>query len=245
VPLIAAGVGVLAAGAVVAYLSMRPASPPPATAPTPSATAPTPRPALPEAPVREAPPPRRTARPAAPSAPEPAAPVAERAPTTSTLHVEADVPEAKVFVDRVSRGTTPLTLTDLPPGPHRINITAPGYDGYSEDVDLVPGERTISVSFKQVRLDTVLDVTHKHGMGSCKGRLSATPQGIRFDAADGKDTFSLPLIDIATLEVDYLEKNLRLRTRSGKTYNFTDSNADRLFAFHEDVNKARKLMATP
>jgi hypothetical protein len=207
-------------------------------------TATSPRPALPEATVRESPPPRRTERSAAASAPAPAAPVAESAPTTSTLHVEADVPEAKVFVDRISRGTTPLTLTDLPPGPHRINITAPGYDGYSEDVDLVPGERTISVSFRQVRLDAALDVTHKHGVGSCKGRLSATPQGLRFDAGDGKDSFSLPLTDIATLDVDYLEKNLRLRTKSGRTYNFTDSNADGLFAFHEDVNKARSRLAS-
>ena len=42
-------------------------------------------------------------------------------------------------------------------------------------------------------------------------------------------------------EVDYLEKNLRIKPRQGKRYDFTDpqGNADPLFVFHRDVDKAR------
>jgi hypothetical protein len=45
-------------------------------------------------------------------------------------------------------------------------------------------------------------------------------------------------------QVDYLEKNLRLALKSGKQYNFTDpeGNADRLFVFHRDVEKARERL---
>ena len=43
------------------------------------------------------------------------------------------------------------------------------------------------------RLDASIDVVHKHRMGSCKGRLTATPQGIRYDTTDKGDAFTSPL----------------------------------------------------
>jgi hypothetical protein len=41
-----------------------------------------------------------------------------------------------------------------------------------------------------------------------------------------------------------LEKNLRLALRGGKRYDFTDpeDNADHLFVFHRDVEKARERL---
>jgi hypothetical protein len=78
-------------------------------------------------------------------------------------------------------------------------------------------------------------------MGSCKGRLVATPRGLRYETANNDDGFSVPLLELATFQVDYLEKNLRLTLRGGKRYDFTDpeGNADHLFVFHRDVEKAR------
>jgi hypothetical protein len=45
--------------------------------------------------------------------------------------------------------------------------------------------------------------------------------------------------------VDYLQKNLRVKERGGKTWNFTnkEQNADPLFVFHRDVEAARKKLA--
>jgi hypothetical protein len=42
--------------------------------------------------------------------------------------------------------------------------------------------------------------------------------------------------------VDYLAKNLRVRLPKGRQFNFTDpdGNADRLFVFHRDVERARE-----
>ena len=43
--------------------------------------------------------------------------------------------------------------------------------------------------------------------------------------------------------MDYLEKNLRVKQKGGKTWNFTDknaANADALFVFHRDVEAARQ-----
>lgn len=46
-------------------------------------------------------------------------------------------------------------------------------------------------------------------------------------------------------QIDYLEKNLRIRVKRGKRYDFTDpeGNADRLFVFHRDVSQARERLA--
>jgi hypothetical protein len=101
------------------------------------------------------------------------------------------------------------------------------------------------IRFKEVRLDAALDVVHKHGMGSCRGRLVATPQGLRYQTTNKGDAFSTPLTSLEVFEVDYLKKNLRIKPKGGKTYNFTDpeENADRLFVFHRDVDKAREKIA--
>lgn len=151
-----------------------------------------------------------------------------------------------MFIDRVGVGAVPMTIPNLKPGAHRLNVSAPGYDGYSEDIDLEPGERTVRVAFKEVRLDAKMDAVHKHGMGSCKGQLVASVEGLRYVAADGKDSVAIPFADIDTFDVDVLARNLRVKTRQGRTLNFTDpgGDANRLFVFHRDVDKARKrLMA--
>jgi hypothetical protein len=172
----------------------------------------------------------------------PAEAPAEAAPTTGTLRVETDVTDATVFLDRVGLGPAPITIPNVTPGSHRLNVSATGYEGYAETIDVAPGPRTITIAFKEIKLDAKLSVVHKHGMGSCKGQLSASPQTVRYDATDGKDSFSVALTDVEALDVDYLAKNLRLKTKQGKSYNFTDpeGNADRLFVFQRDVEKARK-----
>jgi hypothetical protein len=52
------------------------------------------------------------------------------------------------------------------------------------------------------------------------------------------------LLDLETFQVDYLEKNLRVKLPKGRQFNFTDpeGNADRLFVFHRDVEKARERL---
>jgi hypothetical protein len=206
----------------------RPSEPPPAV-PTPEAKAPveTPRPA----------PRPRSAAPERPApAPEPA-PAADAA----TLQIDVDVPDAQVFVDRVFIGKAPLTTSDVKPGSHRLNVSATGYEGVAQSIEVKPGTQQVTVKLREVRLDAGLDVVHKHRMGSCKGRLVATPQGMRYDSSDKDDAFRAGLLDLDTFEVDYLNKNLRIKLKSGKSYDFTDpdGNADRLFVFHRDVDKAR------
>jgi len=155
------------------------------------------------------------------------------------LVVDADVPGAQVFLDRKFVGRTPLTLRDVAPGPHRLNLSAEGYEGRAEGVEVSAGLNEVMVRFREVRLDERLAVTHKHGLGSCRGELVASARGLRYQTDNEKDAFSLPFSALEPLEVDYLRKNLRAKQRDGRTYNFTADSADALLVFQKAVEKAR------
>ena len=220
----------------------------PAPARTPAATAPAPVVVPPPPPVAAPPPieqPRPTRRAAAPAVT--AAPPPVEAPPPAdlvTLRVDSDVAGAQVFIDRQFVGAAPVTTTDVKPGAHQINVSATGYDQYAQSIDLAPGSRDVMVRFKEVRLDAKAAVVHKHGIGSCSGTLVATPQGLRYDTTNKGDAFTVPLTNLEVFQVDYLEKNLKVKIKGGKQYNFTDpmGNADNLFVFQRDVDKARQRL---
>jgi hypothetical protein len=208
-------------------------------------------------PARPAPPPAVEPAPAAPVEPPteakarprkkvdstPAAPAAPAAPTTGELHIASDVPGAMVFLDRQYLGTAPVTASNVSPGSHQLNVSAEGHEGYSQSIQVAAGPADIMVRFKEIRLSESLDVVHKHGMGgSCEGKLQADPQGIRYETTNRDDAFTAKFSEIETFEVDYLKKNLRIKRRGGKTWNFTTKaeNADPLFVFHRNVDKVRK-----
>jgi len=155
------------------------------------------------------------------------------------LLIDADVPGAQVFLDREFVGTTPVTVRDVSPGSHRLNVSAGGYEGHAETVEVAPGPNEVTVRFREVRLDERLAVTHKHGIGSCRGQLAATASGLRYQTDNAKDAFALSFSALDPLEVDYLEKNLRVKQRGGRTWNFTADSADALLVFQKAVEKAR------
>jgi hypothetical protein len=164
----------------------------------------------------------------------------------SRLRVDSDVSGAQVFLDRKAVGTTPVDL-EVTSGTHRLNVSAEGYEMYAEDVDVPSGRRDVMVRFREVRLDAGLDVVHKHGIGSCQGRLTATPAGIRYQASRREDAFSASLEALERLEVDYLAKTLRVGLRGGRTYNFTtrEPSADALLVFQKQVEEARRRLTSP
>ena len=216
------------------------APPPAADSPPSTRTPPVDGPASP-APERTAPKrPAAAKSPATAVAPAPAA----TAPESATLTIVSDVPGAQVFLDRKFVGTAPATATDVPPGSHQLNVSAPGFDAHVETLDVTPGAREVNVRFREVRLDASIEVVHKHRIGSCRGRLVATPQGLRYETTDKADGFATPLPDLETFQVDYLAKNLRIQPRRGRRYDFADpdGNADRLFVFHRDVDRARERL---
>jgi len=243
--LIGAGVAILAGvGVVFMGGGRRDREPAPVATPAPVAAAPATRKVEPppSAPVSEPAEPRTAApRKTAPAA----APVAEAAPTLASLTLETDVPGASVFIDRQFVGNTPLTLQKLEPGTKRLQVTATGFDSVQKSVDLVAGANAVTVRIKEVSLNTRVPVVHKHRMGSCEGTLAATVEGFKYVTSHKDDSFTLTYAQAEQFAVDYLQKNLRVKQKGGKTWNFTDKNdnADALFVFHREVEAARKKLA--
>jgi hypothetical protein len=234
----------LVIGLLVILNSRRTSVEPEKPAAVPASTAPRAA-SLTASPDRPAAAPRPAARATKPGSSAPEPPIAEAPLESGTLRIDADVPKAQVFIDRQFVGTTPLTAENVKPGTHQVNVTAEGFDGIAQTIDVEPGPRDLEFRFREVRLDATLAVIHKHRMGSCQGRLVATADGIRYETADKDDAFTAPLNDLEAFQVDYQEKNLRIRLRKGKQFNFTDpdGNADRLFVFHRDVEKTRQRLA--
>jgi serine/threonine-protein kinase len=124
---------------VLAEFTLRPAkaSPSGAAADEPAArTKPTPSPRVP---------------PKAAGAPRPApTPVI----VATSLSIETRPPGARVRVDGRDVGVTPLTVTPLDPGPHRLELQLPGYRLWSSTLTLAAGQRrrlTASLERESIR----------------------------------------------------------------------------------------------
>jgi hypothetical protein len=237
---------VIAAGAGVYYVSQREPAPAPDTSaerPTP----PRPQPPVAREPIAPRDAPAATDRPVAtraPAEPDPAA-SAPPARTAGVLRVRSDVPGASVFLDRKFLGNTPLDVDGLAAGSHRLNVSVEGYEGHAQTVEIGDTPADVDVRFKDVVVNASLPVVHKHGVGSCSGRLVADAGGLRYESANASDAFAMTFAEVDTFVVDYLKKNLRVKKRGGRTWNFEDPNgqADPLFVFHRDVEKARARLA--
>ena len=94
---------------------------------------------------------------------EPAAPplVREPAPVVVTravppsflleplLRVTSDVPGASVFLNREYLGTTPFEAAEVPPGRHRLNVWAEGYEGFAQYIEIGDEPVSIDVRFSE------------------------------------------------------------------------------------------------
>jgi len=161
------------------------------------------------------------------------------------LRVTSDLDGASVFLDRDFLGTTPLEMSNLDPGQHRLNISVPGHDSFVQTIEISNDPVEVAVKFLEVRLDETVSVIHKHRMGSCAGQLVATLEGIQYET-NHKDAFSVSFSDLEEFSIDYLDHNLHIKPAGGRGYNFTDEqpNADALFVFHRDIETARARLET-
>ena len=137
------------------------AAPEPSVSAVPPAAAAIPEPAPPEAEPEAVVEPEPT--------PEAVAPAPSPLPEPVRLRVRSDVAGADVFIDRTYVGVTPFESTDVAAGPHRVNVSAPGYDGFSQDVEIGDTVTELDVAFTVAELDERVAVIHKHRFHGCPG----------------------------------------------------------------------------
>ncbi len=168
---------------------------------------------------------------------------AELVEMLGSITVESDVAGANVFLNRNFKGNTPVTISDLSPGEYSLTVSVEGRDVVSRKVEVGRRRVPVRVEFGDpaASLDVRVAVVHKHRFGSCEGTLVATPEGFDY-RTDHKDAFRLSFGQTERFEIDYLQNNLRLKVRGGRTYNFESptEDLDALFVFHRDVAAFRE-----
>ena len=242
VAIVVAGLVVVGVIAGLLYSTNR-GGPPPATQEADAGSV-APKPTLNPPPATSRPKPAASPAAAAPSSPAIAAPKAEAAPTTGTLVLESDTPDTSVFIDRKFLGTAPQTLPDVAPGEHQLIFSPTGQDSIRMTITVEPGTKTIVARFKEVQLNESVEVVHKHALGSCRGTLKASPNGLTYDTKNTEDAFTAPLTNLEIFTVNYVEKNLKVKLKGGKSYTFTEpgGTADKLYAFQQAVDKVRQRL---
>ena len=76
----------------------------------------------------------------------------------NSVYVTSDPTNAFVYLDTLYKGKTPLTITDITPGTHLVELNAPGYYTWNTTVSLTGGS-TRTVSAQMVSLTPAVTTT--------------------------------------------------------------------------------------
>jgi len=68
--------------------------------------------------------------------PQPPAPVLPPAPRYAAINVSTSPSKARVFLDGVERGTSPILMKDVPLGTHEVTVILPGYYTYTRKFEV-------------------------------------------------------------------------------------------------------------
>jgi glutaredoxin-related protein len=103
--------------------------------------------------------------------------VAQLQAASYALTVTANVRGAQVFVDRNPAGTAPVTLT-LAPGNHLVEVTAPGFGTFSQQVNLT-GNQTVAANLAQVTYKLTVNSNVANSQVFLNGDFIGTAQTTR------------------------------------------------------------------
>lgn len=123
----------------------------------------------------------------------------QAAPAPGALRVKSDVSEVEVFLDGTSVGKTPLTMSAVGAGAHRVSLTKPGYEDREEQVRVEAGATAkLFVVMKPLpqappKLPVQFYAIHQHRAGACSGILTVTSEAVDYRSLDGKDVFHIPI----------------------------------------------------
>ena len=126
--------------------------------------------------------------------------------------------DAALVAIAVVLGAVWYVLRVAPAAPEPSSGAARAVPAASATPDTPPGapvEAPVAVA--------TLDVVHKHKLGSCRGRLSATAAGLRYESSRPGDGFDVPRAAVERLAADARKKLLVVKLRGGRTYNFTEA----------------------
>ena len=126
----------------------------------------------------------------------------QAAPGPGALRVKSDASEVEVLLDGKSVGKTPLTVSEVAAGAHRLSLTKPGYEDHEEQVTVEAGVTTkLFVVMKPLpaappKLPVQFYAIHQHRAGACSGILTVTAEAVDYRSQDGRDIFHIPFAEM-------------------------------------------------
>ena len=129
----------------------------------------------------------------------------QAAPGQGALRVKSDASEVEVFLDGTSVGKTPLSVSAVAAGAHRISLTKPGYEDHEEQVTVEAGVTAkLFVVMKPLptappKLPAQFYAIHQHRAGACSGILTVTADAVDYRSHDGKDVFHIPFAEMRSV----------------------------------------------
>jgi hypothetical protein len=122
-----------------------------------------------------------------------------------SLRVKTDVAEVQVLLDGQAVGQTPVTVTPVPAGQHRVTLIKAGYEDHIEEVEVQPGAAArMFVVMKRSAvplppLPVSYRALHQHRLGLCLGNLTVTAEAVDYRSDVGEDVFHIPIRDIRSV----------------------------------------------
>ncbi|MCS7201441.1 MAG: PEGA domain-containing protein [Dictyoglomus sp.] len=128
-------------------------------------------------------------------------------PLLGMINVFSNPSGAEVYIDRVYRGKTPLSLSDVPSGTYDIRVVLSGYEEYFERISLSPGEtKQITANLKPLYGEVLIDSKPQGAKVYINGKYQGnTP--INLNLFEGKYNLTLSLSG-------YYEVNTELNVKS-------------------------------
>ena len=129
----------------------------------------------------------------------------EEVTVTGSIRIKTDITGVQVFLDDQEVGETPLTISPVPAGAHRVTLIKAGYENHVQDVEVQPGvtARLFVVmkpsELKLPALPIEYRAYHQHVSGGCRGILTLSAEALDYRAHNGIDKFHIAVRDIRSV----------------------------------------------
>ncbi len=98
-------------------------------------------------------------------------------PATGSAVVSSTPPGAEVYLDTIYRGTTPVTIPDLPPGSHTLELRHRDYQAWSKSIQIESGAKVyIDTPLVPVTLMTFLPTSAQTTLPTSKPTTRPMPK---------------------------------------------------------------------
>jgi D-lyxose ketol-isomerase len=113
-----------------------------------------------------------------------------------SVNIKSNPSDAMVFVDGKEIGITPISVSELTPGTHNIDVRMDGYDDWKKSVDIIPGKEIPLMASLQMKVGALSIVSNpSNAKALIDGKEAGTTPITKTDLKPGKYNVEVLLND--------------------------------------------------